>query len=1202
MRYWFLALCWAATLAAQQKPTLVIDGKLTDSVWQDLRQEKLAPSQPGVPAAAGGGIRTVVAGRYLYLAARLPEPTGRFTARLTGRNPSWEEEDALRILVGANIGYTDRILQVNPFGAYSIEKAVHVSYSNESTFPYSDEWQRDVVYRNAEKFLVATSIGEREWDVEAAIPLNELSAPGSDQIFVSVERIRATRPGSPQQRWHWPDRGPAAKVAVISSVKWDAPPPLFRPAPIGDREPPLEVGRRRELPPMDSGWNDPGWRDVPVWNLLRDQPAARPPRIPTEVKLLQDGRTLAVIARCAEPGSVVASVKENDGPVNQDDSFHVYLATSGSAYVQLAINPLGYLLDNTGFAGGQRLSRAREWSSGARTAVRREQGAWIARMDIPLQPAASVLGETGLPAEWRILLLRFRPGRDGEPRETSVLPVIESETPLCPARYRRLALVDRDPAELRPVQKPEVSNVTASFETRVLSPAQRKQMDLAGMLPQQIRGRVRKILEAEKRDREQLKTRADWERFRDPRLKALADFIGPFPPRTPLRTQVTKDFAGNGYRRQDLVYQSRAGLWVTANLYSPAKPAGRMPGIVIIHSHHRPRTQAEMQDMGILWARAGCVVLIMDQIGHGERLETYPWNREGYHARYVTGMQLYLAGESLIKWMVWDVMRGVDLLLERPDVNKDQIILLGAVAAGGDPAAVTAALDSRIGAVAPFNFGEATPRVGAARSRWPLDLADPGSGSWESTRNLPRSIADQFLPWMICASVAPRRLVYSYEMGWQVERQPAWARYQEVFGFYGAVDHLGEAHGFGTFPGPGECANIGPSQRETLYPNLKRWFGIPIPASEPDDRRPEAELASLTPVVASQLGMRSVHDLARDAAVAKLNPARSELAKLAPEARRRWLQTKWAAKLGDIEPNRHPEAISHWKKQWRNAEVEGITLQVEPGIVAPLLLLRPSTANAVRMPVVVALSESGKEGFFDHRSSEIEALLKSGMAVCLPDLRGTGETSPDPRRGPASAEVSLAATELMLGNTLLGARLKDLRSVVAYLASRPELDARQMALWGDSFAPVNPPRILLDEMPQWQIGPGVQHLAEPLGGILAMLGALYEDSVRTVAVRRGLAGYLSILDDAFAYVPEDVAVPGILEAGDLPDIAAALAPRPLLLEGLVDGRDRLAPEPALRLALAPLYESYRGSPAQLTVRSQERAPRLPEWLSAHLSR
>ena len=85
-----------------------------------------------MPADRGGEIRALVAGRYLCVSARLPEPGGGVTARLTGRNPSWEDEDRLRILAGADIGYTDRILTINPFGAYSVEKAVPVSYRNDA--------------------------------------------------------------------------------------------------------------------------------------------------------------------------------------------------------------------------------------------------------------------------------------------------------------------------------------------------------------------------------------------------------------------------------------------------------------------------------------------------------------------------------------------------------------------------------------------------------------------------------------------------------------------------------------------------------------------------------------------------------------------------------------------------------------------------------------------------------------------------------------------------------------------------------------------------------------------------------------------------------------------------------------------------------------------------------------------------------------
>lgn len=185
-----------------ENPALVIDGRLNEAVWQNLPAEKLIPEEDGVPASLGGDVRTVVIGRYLYVGARLPEPTGRITARMIGRNPSWEDEDLLKILCGPDIGYTDRIMQINPWGAYSVEKAVHVASNYLPVYPYSlEKPPSQVLYTNASSFLVATSIGEHDWMVAAAIPLNELSAPGSQKVMVRIERIRAARPGSPQQRW-----------------------------------------------------------------------------------------------------------------------------------------------------------------------------------------------------------------------------------------------------------------------------------------------------------------------------------------------------------------------------------------------------------------------------------------------------------------------------------------------------------------------------------------------------------------------------------------------------------------------------------------------------------------------------------------------------------------------------------------------------------------------------------------------------------------------------------------------------------------------------------------------------------------------------------------------------------------------------------------------------------------------------------------
>jgi cephalosporin-C deacetylase-like acetyl esterase len=1225
-----LLLSFSLVLAnAADSQRVMIDGKATDTFWQQVHSEKLAPAESGVPSGMGGEVRATIAGRYLYLSARMPEPTGRVTARSIGRNPIWEGggearsitearqysngapegEDYVRFVIRV-YNENDWMLQIGPLGAYSVKWR----------WTGEHEWYTSRPDK-CDRFLVAARIAEREWSVEAAIPLDQLGSPRPGYTRLSVERNRAGRPGTPRELWRWPQQEPTAEVPALSAGSQDLPDPLFRPPLLGNSEPSIEVGLRKDLPPIDSGWTDPAWREVPTWILYRNEAPSRLPIFPTEVKLIQDGHTLAVLARCIEPDRVIARAKEpDDGLVLEDDSFQVYLATSGSSYVQYAINPKGYILDAVGHTGNPRLSRSLvDWKSLVRGMARQEQGQWIARLDLPLAAVAEAMGEVANSKEWRVLLLRSRPARDGEPRETGVLPITQSVTPLCPARYRRLKLVGAAPSQLHAPPIPERNGNLTSFPTRVLRPEQRKQMDLAGMVEHDIRSRVLKVLEAEKQDWDRVKTLADWKDFREPRLKALAASLGKFPDRGPLETRVTSEFRGDGYRRENLAYQSRPGLWVTANLYLPAEERKQMPGIVIIHSHHAPKTQFELQDMGIIWARAGCAVLVMDQIGYGERIETYPWDREAHNSDHILGMQLELANENLMNWIVWDTTRGVDLLLQRGDVDQKQIVLLGAVAGGGDPAGVAAALDSRIAAVVPFNFGESEPeelRSDPNKNQWPLDLADAGWGDMVSTGALRGAIRDQFFPWTICALVAPRRFVYSFELGWNVEDLPAWARYRKVFSFYDALDHLADAHGYGPFPGPGECWNIGPAQRKSLYPTLQRWFGIPIPYTEVSsslegnlerrpvmDGRPVSDLAVLTPAVASELHMRSLHELAREEGQHQLDATRAELEKLTPQERRQWLKTRWASKLGDIEPNLYPGAVLQWSKQIPNAQVEGITLTVEPGIVVPMLLLRPQRPAGERAPVVIAVADGGKDLFVAERSQEIEAMLESGTAVCLPDVRGTGETSPDPTMDPDGDEIRehLAASELMLGDTLLGKRLKDLRTVIAYLEGRQDMDAHQIGLWGDSFAPANPPRLLIDEQVQWQVGPEIEQQAEPLGGLLALLGALYHDSVRSIAVHGGLTSYLSVCDDYFTYVPADVIVPGILEVGDIADLAAVLVPRSLLLAGLVDGRDRLLQDAELHHQFSTLERSYRSvSNSKLVIRSGSERKNLADWFRTSL--
>jgi dienelactone hydrolase len=736
-----------------------------------------------------------------------------------------------------------------------------------------------------------------------------------------------------------------------------------------------------------------------------------------------------------------------------------------------------------------------------------------------------------------------------------------------------------------------------ALDPRVLPEETDQARQPAGMLGRDVRARLRAADDRESQAWQAIRTRADWEGYRDRRLLALRASLGEFPrPPRDLKVRVSRRLEGDGYRVENLVFESRPGVVVTANLYLPARPGRSMPGILICHSHHNPKTQGELQDMGVLWARLGCLVLVMDQLGHGERRQhpfrsakDYPHSfrpdRQDYYFRYNIGLQLHLVGDSLIGWMVWDLMRGVDLLRARPGVDKDRIILLGAVAGGGDPAAVTAALDRRIAAAVPFNFGGPQPET-----PYPLP-ADAekrfhyaGSGSWESTRNLRLSARDGFLPWLIVGSVAPRGLVYAHEFAWDRARDPVWRRLEKIFDLYGARDHLASVHGRGSVTGrPPEsthCNNIGPLHRQGIYPALKRWFGVPAPDSASHDRRPPEELTCLTREVLQEVRPRPVYELAAELGRERARTARGRLANLPPGQRRRRLREEWAELLGTVEPQADVKAIPADQQHVGDVIVERIRLEVEPGVVVPLLLLVPPRKTGGRLPVVTAFAQEGKQAFLKGRAENLARLLEGGAAVALPDLRGTGETRPGGGRGRQSTATALASSELMLGQTLVGSRLRDLRAVLRYLRGRSDLDPGRVALWGDSFAPVNPgdrnPAVPLD-------ADRLPDQAEPLGGLLALFGALYEEGVVAVSARGGLVSYQSLLHSPFCYVPYDILIPGALTAGDLDDVAAALAPRPLQLLGLVDGLNRRVPAGELARTLGPVRAAYRGAAEHLGI-------------------
>jgi len=724
--------------------------------------------------------------------------------------------------------------------------------------------------------------------------------------------------------------------------------------------------------------------------------------------------------------------------------------------------------------------------------------------------------------------------------------------------------------------------------------------DRAKQLSRSIHARLQDANQREAKAFDEIKTRAEWDRFRDVRINALRESLGPLPPlpQDP-KARITGTLERDGYRIDKLVFESRPGLVVTANLYHPAQPPKAMPGIVIVHSFFHPKNQPELQDMGAIWARSGCLVLVPDLLGHGERRQhpfvdskSYPERfnvpRQDYFSRANTGIQLYLAGESLMGWMVWDLMRCVDVLLARPGIDREKIIVLGAVAGGADPAAVMAALDPRVAAVAPFNFGGPEPETpyplpADAERIFPYALCN----QWDATRRLHGSARAGFLPWVIIGSVAPRRLIYGHEFVWDREHDPVWPRLRKIYDLCGARDNLAFVQGYGLLSSKPEessgCGNIGAALRKPMYPIFQRWFGMPIPEKEVQQRLPAEELLCLTPETTAVLKPRRVHEIAADLGAERRDAASRRLAELSTEARRQQLRKDWTRLLGDVSPAAELNVFNLPREQLGEVIVQRLALRVEPEIAISLVLLLPPRKAKERFPVVVALGQHGKQEFLRQRADTLAELLRGGAAVCLPDVRGTGETRPDGdhRGSPAGSRSTvtarsegtlLAAGDWMLGSTLLGERLRDLRTVCSYLRNRKDLDPSRVAFWGDSFAPVNPPDRVL-KVP-WDAG-RMPNQSEPLGGLLALLGALFEDEVRAVAVRGGLISYASLLQSPFLYVPHDAVVPGAVTAGDLVYVAVSLAPCPLRMEGLVDGRNRRVPAETLAKDLEPIAQAYR---------------------------
>src|SRR5207244_9415338 len=123
-----------------------------------------------------------------------------------------------------------------------------------------------------------------------------------------------------------------------------------------------------------------------------------------------------------------------------------------------------------------------------------------------------------------------------------------------------------------------------------------------------------------------IRSEAAFEKARPGLRDEYLDMVGlrPLPERTPLKAAVTGRLDKDGYTVEKLHFQSRPGLYVTANLYLPRPVQGRYPTILYLCGHYSQqkrdgnKTHPDCQSQAIWFATHGYVALVLDTLEFGE--------------------------------------------------------------------------------------------------------------------------------------------------------------------------------------------------------------------------------------------------------------------------------------------------------------------------------------------------------------------------------------------------------------------------------------------------------------------------------------------------------------------------------------------------------------------------------------------------------
>lgn len=174
-------------------------------------------------------------------------------------------------------------------------------------------------------------------------------------------------------------------------------------------------------------------------------------------------------------------------------------------------------------------------------------------------------------------------------------------------------------------------------------------------------------------------------------------------PRVPLNPELKTGQTSQGLISTHFTFATEAGERVPGIIIRPEKNAGRRPAVIALHG--TGDSKEGMVDVIAALAMRGFVAVAIDGRYHGERTKT--GYDEAIFRAYTSGKE-----HPFLYDTVWDVMRLVDYLETRDDVDPKRIGLIG-ISKGGMETYLTAAADPRIAV--------AIPCISVQSFRWALE-------------------------------------------------------------------------------------------------------------------------------------------------------------------------------------------------------------------------------------------------------------------------------------------------------------------------------------------------------------------------------------------------------------------------------------------------------------------------------------------------